>query len=88
MNELSRRPLSDDPSACAELLEPNCDGVWLWKERGDWPTLTLVLTANGCEVASIEGAGEDTPQYYWEQTETTTKAMPGLWTLVSPRSKG
>lgn len=58
---------------------PNSGGRWMWASGGLAP-VALRLTEDGSEVAPPDDDDFDgTPQYYWEQTPTDQKHMPGLW---------
>ena len=64
---------------------PDCGGTWLWKEGGRGEPVALKLTADGSEVDQpADDDSEGTPQYYWEQTPTDARHMPGLWKRLSP----
>lgn len=66
---------------------PHCGGMWQWREGGRSRIETMLLTPCGKEVASVDDAEEGTPQYYWEQTETTQRMMPGLWRQLPPNTE-
>lgn len=66
---------------------PHCGGMWQWREYGRGGIETMLLTPCGKEVASVDDAEEGTPQYYWEQTETTQRMMPGLWRQLPPNTE-
>lgn len=71
---------TEDRCSCYNEKQPDSGGYWLWREGGDIAEVRLLLTDDGHEVADCdEDEPEDTPQYYWEQTPTDQKTMPGLW---------
>ena len=59
---------------------PNAGGRWMWASGGLAP-VALRLTDSGAEVAPPDDDDDfdGTPQYYWEQTPTDQKHMPGWW---------
>lgn len=67
--------------------QPTIGGRWLWREGDNCEEVQLTLSANGSSVAkSDDDEPEGTPQFYWEQTETTQRMMPGLWKRMDPIS--
>lgn len=59
--------------------QPTTGGYWLWIEAGNTRPVRLLLTDSGDEVACCDDAIEGTHQYYWEQTSTNQRSMPGQW---------
>lgn len=60
--------------------QPAIGGRWLWREGDNCEAVELMLSAGGGFVEKcVDVEPEGTAQFYWEQTETTQRVMPGLW---------
>lgn len=62
-------------------IRPTHGGKWLWSEAGRRDPVELQLTSDGSQVAEATDTDkEGEPQFYWEQTPTDQRTMPGTWT--------
>jgi hypothetical protein len=100
MNEYQTPPANEDGrptglsvSTGSEWLDrPNCNGWWIWRERGSsHRDERLLIAGNGAIVASDDEWEQETGRpaedgafsyNYWEGTDTTQEMMPGRWRLA------